>query len=444
MDLSLSEIIEISLVVILSATLGGIVWYLYKLRQDFYEACREAGNLRLFANSPFGIPSGSVRSTLALLIVLFAIGYIGITGMQEPPQFLTAIVSTVLGFYFGSRSSSDAQKKQEEIMMRMNRNSANGETTGPSASAPAPTAPSPGPSSAPATADPKRRKKAEGLLDQLREGLSITEVASGVLPQSIRQRFSSVTQSLQGGIDTVQNLLEAENIGEALNKGHTLLKRFRQDNPVRSITERALGTFGSVLSGAVAPLPLIGTLVTVASSVKEQVYGRWKARIMHLSFEPADLPIERVDANTGFTLLVDSPIMKEAFRNELEANDRRFMENTAEELLATEDLDTLWENYADRFDSRKQFEQGVDQLRRAAADLDLKEELDPALFREVGGYEETVAAVDELHGDEAARGDLDAIVTMFEALKKADGVKTSIRDLFANIKSDLESASSSS
>lgn len=117
------EIINLILITVLASTLAGIVYYLYRLRQDFYEACRETDNLELLANCPFGLPTGSVRSTLALLIVLFAIGYVGISGVEEPPQFLTAIVSTVLGFYFGSRSSSRSQRNEDAVMARMNETS---------------------------------------------------------------------------------------------------------------------------------------------------------------------------------------------------------------------------------------------------------------------------------------------------------------------------------
>jgi hypothetical protein len=172
--------------------------------------------------------------------------------------------------------------------------------------------------------------------------------------------------------------------------------------------------------------------------VTDKVYDRWKRRILHLTFEPADLPVERVDANTGFTLLVDTPIMKEAFREELEANDRPFLEDTAEELLSTGALESLWSTYRERFDSRQQFEEGVAALRRAAADLQLREELDDALFAETGGYEQTVAAIDTLHTDEAARGDLDAIVTMVDALRNADGIGAStLQRLFETVRAEL-------
>ena len=437
--MTVANFTNIGLVLVLLITLGGLVFYLYRLRIDFYRACRETDNLQLFADCPMGIPVGSVRSTLALLIVLFSVGYVGVTGVSDVPQFLTAIVSTVLGFYFGSRSSSESRKHVTSVMDTMGRQAEEAAARASSSTA------DPAPSTEEAPPSPSRRREAQSLLKRLREGLSITEVARSVLPQSLRRQFTALVEGLQNGVDTVQGLLEADSVEDALREGRELLDRFRKENPVRSITERALGAFSNVLGAAVQPLPLIGSIVGVATTVKEEVYDRWKRRVLHLSFEPADLPIERVDANTGFTLLVNTPIMKEAFREELEANDRSFLEDTAEELLATGELESLWADYGDRFDSRQQFETGVAALRRAAADLELREELDDALFEEVGGYEQTVAAIDQLHADEAARGDLDAIMTMFEALRNADRISAStVRELFETVRSELSTNGSSS
>ena len=440
--------ISIILVAALILTVIGLVIYLYRLRGDFYEACRTTDNLELYASCPLGIPVGSVRSTLALLIVLFAIGYMGVTGVDDPPQFLTAVVSTVIGFYFGSRSSGGTRQNRDAVREYMSRESSPQKSrTAPETEegSSSPTQIQEGPPSSPTERGPApaRRQEAQRLLTQLREGLSITEVAGSVLPKPLRQRFSSLTQRLQDGIGTVEALVDSDSVDDALQKGKTLLDRFRSDNPVRTVVGRAQGTFAAVLEDAVTPLPLIGTLASVTETVKDQVYDRWKKRILHTTFEPSDLPIERVDANTGFTLLTSSPIMKESFREELEANDRSFLEDAAEELLATGDLESLWSDYGDRFDSRRQFEEGVAALRRAAADLELKAELDPALFEGSGGYEQTVAAIDALHANDAALGDLDAIVTMFEALHKSEGVSTSIRELFENAKAHLGASGSS-
>jgi hypothetical protein len=60
-------------------------------------------------NSPLGLPEGSLRAMLAYILVTFLGFYVlaSVLSISEvkPPDFLLGIVATVIGFYFGSRSS---------------------------------------------------------------------------------------------------------------------------------------------------------------------------------------------------------------------------------------------------------------------------------------------------------------------------------------------------
>jgi amino acid transporter len=64
---------------------------------------------------PLGIPTGSVRALLAIIIVLITI-WVAISHKVEiaekMPQWLLAIVSAVIGFYFGNRGLSYEKKKE--------------------------------------------------------------------------------------------------------------------------------------------------------------------------------------------------------------------------------------------------------------------------------------------------------------------------------------------
>lgn len=66
-------------------------------------------------SSPLGLPDGSLRAMLAFMLVAFLGIYVYASVLRpppglEPPQFLLGIVATVVGFYFGSRSSEDRDK----------------------------------------------------------------------------------------------------------------------------------------------------------------------------------------------------------------------------------------------------------------------------------------------------------------------------------------------
>lgn len=60
---------------------------------------------------PLGLPEGSLRAMLAYTLVAYIGFYVlaSVLSFSEfkPPEFLIGIVATVIGFYFGSRSSED-------------------------------------------------------------------------------------------------------------------------------------------------------------------------------------------------------------------------------------------------------------------------------------------------------------------------------------------------
>ncbi len=65
---------------------------------------------------------------------------------------------------------------------------------------------------------------------------------------------------------------------------------------------------------------MISALAGVSTKLAGVAYQKWKASILHLPFSPAVIPLDVVDANTGFVLFLNSPIFKKAFVRELEGN----------------------------------------------------------------------------------------------------------------------------
>ena len=76
---------------------------------------------------PLGIPTGSVRALLALIIVLVTV-WVAISGKvkiaEDLPKWLLAIVGAVIGFYFGNRGLGVEKKKdtiEDTMVVRLNR-----------------------------------------------------------------------------------------------------------------------------------------------------------------------------------------------------------------------------------------------------------------------------------------------------------------------------------
>jgi len=63
--------------------------------------------------TPLGLPEGTVRAVLAFSFVVYLGVYVLANALcrpdLKPPDFLTGVVATVVGFYFGSRSSATAR-----------------------------------------------------------------------------------------------------------------------------------------------------------------------------------------------------------------------------------------------------------------------------------------------------------------------------------------------
>lgn len=73
-------------------------------------------------NRPLGLPVGSFRAILAYSLVVY-LGFYVLTSILSvsqftPPDFLSGIVATVIGFYFGSRSGDEGEASQKTGTVR--------------------------------------------------------------------------------------------------------------------------------------------------------------------------------------------------------------------------------------------------------------------------------------------------------------------------------------
>jgi hypothetical protein len=333
---------------------------------------------------------------LSLIIVTTSLCFIVLQAFRglNFPETLTAILGTIIGFYFGSRSASRGSEPalpEQVKQLQIERDQAVAE---------------------------KDTVQADTLLKKVRKGIGLTKVVATTLPADMRNKYNSTISKLEQAVNTVESLSKVGNTTEAVTKATEAFQLFKTSNPVRDIVVKASQSFGRVLGGVLPPLAIISVIVGVSTKLVGVAYQKWKARILHLPFSPAVIPLEVVDANTGFVLLLKSPTFKAAFARELEANDRDFMKSAIEEFLRQENMETLWTKYQGHFESRAQFEEGLEEFRRAAADLELKSAIDPSLMAEAGGYESLMPALDKIYADAESRAELDALVTVVEDLQK--------------------------
>ncbi len=387
-----------TIIFVITAVFGGLI-YMYILQKNFLEACREEKQLSLFFQSPAGLPTGTVRSIIALIIILVCL-YISILlffkvagNDSKFPEVLSGILGAVVGFYFGSRTATKGQDEalQGEVKkMKEERDLKESEKTG---------------------------LQVDGIIRKVKKGIALTKKAAQLLPQNLKEKYNDLVGRLDEGVKTVEGLVGSGNLKEALSKADDLFKLFRKGNPVKEVYANALASFGKVLGGTVPAASAITAIVTIGTKLAGTAYQKWKLRVLNAPFSPAVVPLRVVDASTGFTLLRASPVFKDAFSKELEEKDWPFMESVTG-LLQQEDVEPFWSKYKDRFQSREEFDRGLQELRRAAADLELQGDIDPADLAGAGGYRPLMDSIDKIHNDPDARSALDALVTVTEGLHR--------------------------
>lgn len=397
-------------IVFVVAVIAGFLWYMYTLQQKYFEGCQKEKHMALFFESPAGLPKGTVRSVLALIIVTISLYFIVVGTFRGTgfPETLTTVLGTVIGFYFGARSSQKGADKAQLDQIKAHQDER----------------------------DKAMTEQGDALVKKIKKGIDMSKVALKFLPEDIRKKYGGVIGKLEKGLDSAKDLSRIGNAVQAVKKAKDVFDSFKKDNPVKDIVQKASLSFAGVLGGSVPPAAIIGAVVAAGTALAGVAYQKWKSRILHAPFSPADTPLKVVDANTGFTLFLLSPLFKKAFMPELEANDRPFFETAIKDFLGPVKKTQLWDQYKDRFESIEQFEEGLEEFHRAALDLEIKQDIPPELLAEAGGYETLVASIDKIHADDEAKADLDAVFTVAEELQKQG---EPVKSIFKKVREEIES-----
>jgi hypothetical protein len=400
----IKPVVYLSMGLLLIIIVGGL-FYMMVLQWKFLLVCKEEKQLALYMQSPAGLPSGTVRAMIAILTVtvslfLAMLYFFKLAGTDTKfPEVLSSLMGAVIGFYFGSRAGgkeTDEGLQAEVKDLKVQRDQATTE---------------------------KESVQTEDVLGKINKGIAMSKTVALFLPKEVREKHDAVIARLEQGVAVAQSLTQAGDLKGALGKSKELLDLFKGSNPAKDVFTQALTAFGTVLGGSVPALAIISTVVAVGTKLVGTAYEKWRTRVLNAPFFPSVIPLNVVDANTGFLLLRLSPIFKKAFARELEANDREFMGEVLS-LLKQDAADPVWSKYGDRFASLAEFEQGVAEFRQAAADMDL----DPALFAEAGGKEAFLQSLQQINANEESKAALHQLVTVVEGLQQKGEPVLSIFD----------------
>ncbi len=389
---------SLSLLVLVLALvmLGAFASFIFTLQRRYLETCVKEHRLDLFAQSPAGLPTGTIRSMLAMMIVsltlfFILISFLGVlnTG-KEIPETLTAILGTVIGFYFGSRSGGAVPTGGEDKETNALR-----------------------------TTQAQAAEETDNTLDQARKVVQTGRLLTSFLPKEWAGKVESVTAQIESGIDKVEQLKKVGDALGAMKEG----ARAAVGNPLAEMFTKASTTFATVLGSGVPQYALIAALVGLAGRYTGTAYQKWKSRILHAPFSPAVVRLDPIDSNTGFALISASPLLMRVFQKELTEGDNPALASFANKVIKADTLAHLWQKLEpevrERFESQAQFVEAMEGLRRAVVDQELQR-ITPrdALPSELEGYTGLMRKVDALYADPECEAQLHALFITIERLQK--------------------------
>jgi hypothetical protein len=381
-----------------------------------------------YSNWPLGVPRGTVRAFLALVIVFGSVAFLALS-MVVPqykfPDALVGILGAVLGFYFGKNGGSTEGQAMAAVAAAhadaRNAMKQAGDAKAESQDAQAQTAAA---NQALEDAKTKHDALASDRLDHITKGLQdavdVGQSLAQVLPGKFGQSIATGTQVVSGTLMTVNDLRKGD-LSQAVQQATKIVDQVAPNLPVVNVLAKAVQTLGPVLGGSIPPLALITTIVSIGSKLGAVAYAHWIARIMDLPYTPSNFSAKVFDSNDAISVITQVPTVLNAFRPQLAAGDRELALDVVHLALAGDGGEALIKKYPQAFAgvAHPLVESAVRDLQKAALDFILGNEVPPEVTKDVGGLGPLLQAVDKVRGNPEASAALDLVMTTAKTLKSA-------------------------
>lgn len=386
----------VAIVAVLIVVIGA-VWYMYDLQKRYYEGAVKNKNLKQFFESPAGLPQGTVRSIMALMIVSISLFFITLqfffTKNQSVPEGLMTLLSAVVAFYFANRAGSQGladtvARQTQEIRDELD-----------------------------STRKEKDKSDTSSAIGKLKKAAGVIEAGISFLPEEKRKQYENILSKVKGGLDTADKLIGKDNVAGAKELVDEVLDEFKKNNPVFNTVKNALPALQEVLKGSVPALGLLIALTTVGVKIGSARYERWKRRVLQAPITVAMLSPQTFDGITAKIIFENTPLLHAAFKEEIKNGTLTTLENAANDFVAKEKAE-LASTYEKRFDSEADFEQAVQLFRQSIVDQELKPFVEEIGVGQAQTFETLMSSIDKIHEDETARAHLDEFLVVIDGLMR--------------------------
>ena len=381
-----------------------------------------------FYGLPLGVPRGSIRAVLAIIIVFGSIAFLAISMLKGDeykfPDALTGILGAILGFYFGKGNSDDGQAVQ--AVVAANADARDSQTKANEATARAQVAETQVGAVSQSLADvqAKHDDLASNHLDRitgnLQEAASIGQTLSTLLPGSFGKTVGEAAGALSGTLTTITELRKGD-LADAVQQAGTLLTQATPNLPVVSVLTQAAQVIGPVLGTAVPPAAFITTILGIGSKLSAAAYTRWIARTMDQPYTPEQFSPTVFDSNTAQSLITQVPALTQALGPQIEAGGNDVALEVVQLALTADGAASLAAKFPEAFTGMAPatLDQAVRDLQKAALDFVLAKDLSPDAGAPLGGNTAMLQAIDKVRASPSASAGLDAVMTTVTALRQA-------------------------
>ncbi len=296
---------------------------------------------------PMGLPEGTVRSVLALIVAVVGLPLIvfanKIVNDANVAGYLNGIITGVFGFYFGTRSGGSATQALNQITdAKTQANQAVSQRD--AAVAAAATAVS----AAAATARAAGFGTAVSKLNrELGVASTVLNVIAPALPPGILPAgLSNAVSTAQTALNAVQGVTQdtvTDSQAQVLQNALGTVMGDGSSSALGSLIKTAAPMLSSIGIPGVGEVTALVALLSVGMKLGSQAYARWRARVLAAPLAHGLIEFGTVTPDDVQAAMLDAPLFTKAFAEERERPG--FFANLADAVLRDDALERLWQSY---------------------------------------------------------------------------------------------------
>jgi hypothetical protein len=347
------ETIVAMLVFFVGLAFAGFLWWVVGRYFALVASGKELSSLK---DLPMGLPEGSIRSLLAMIVAVVGIPLLVFSEAMHlsgtVSGYLNGIITGVFGFYFGTRAAGSSGQALNQIADARNRaDQAEDERDQAVATADAATSDA---AASKQQADAATRSSGfAGTVSKLNREVavasSILDVIAPALPPGILPSgLSTVVNDARTALDTVKGVTS-----DTVSDGQSQILQ----TAITAITGSGGGSAASLgsliktaapmLSGLAIPgigaVTALTALISVGFKLGSAEFARWRARVLAAPLAHGLIEFGTVTPDDAHAALLSSPIFAKAFAEE---QDRPgFDADLADAVLRDDAVDRLWQRY---------------------------------------------------------------------------------------------------